>query len=188
MSVRSECRLRQRARSRETPSGNRPRVGPPRSPASSSGAPRSRIVACVPCSRTSGSIRLSYAARMSGHTRGSAHRGRASGLVRALRSQIHGHRLRCSQLPRYRSYAASYKLAVSAAIFDPDLITIKLKATSNVPAATRFGLNETSGIGRLIVAYLTRFQMTVAVPPADANGTVYFNSSPAMAKERFCSA
>ena len=39
-----ECRLRQRARSCETPSNSRPRVGPPRSPSSPSAAPRSRIV------------------------------------------------------------------------------------------------------------------------------------------------
>ena len=45
--------LGQRARSCETPSSNRPRVGPPRSPASSSGAPRSRTVGDVRCSRTS---------------------------------------------------------------------------------------------------------------------------------------
>jgi hypothetical protein len=54
--------LGQRARSRETPSGSRPRVGPPRSPSSSSDAPRSRTVAYVPCSRISGSTRLLYAA------------------------------------------------------------------------------------------------------------------------------
>ncbi len=54
--------LRQRARSRETPSSSRPRAGPPRSPSSSSGAPRSRIVAGVPCSKTSEPIRLSHAA------------------------------------------------------------------------------------------------------------------------------
>ena len=45
--------LRQRARSWGTLSSNRPIVGPPRSPASSSGAPRSKIVVGVPCSRTS---------------------------------------------------------------------------------------------------------------------------------------
>ena len=54
--------LRQRARSCETPSSNRPRVGPRRSPSSSSDAPRSRTAADVPCSRTSGSSRLSYGA------------------------------------------------------------------------------------------------------------------------------
>jgi hypothetical protein len=50
--------FRQRARSCETPSGSRPRVGPPRSPASSSGAPQSRTVACGPWSRTSEPIHL----------------------------------------------------------------------------------------------------------------------------------
>jgi hypothetical protein len=54
--------LRQRARSCETPLGNRPRVGPPRSPASSSGAPRSRTVGDVRCSKTSEPTHLSYAA------------------------------------------------------------------------------------------------------------------------------
>ena|SRR5947209_4858437 len=78
MSVRSECPLRQRARSSETPSSNRPRVGRHRSPSSSSDAPRSRTVVCVPCSRISGSIRLWFAARKSGHTRGSTLRRSAS--------------------------------------------------------------------------------------------------------------
>ena len=53
--------LGQRARSRETLSSNRPRVGPLRSPASSSGVPRSRIVACARYSRTSEPIRPSHA-------------------------------------------------------------------------------------------------------------------------------
>jgi hypothetical protein len=75
--------LRQRARSCETPLGNRPRVGPPRSPSSSSDALRSRTVACAPCSRTSESSRLLYAARMSGHTTGKTHPLRAHGPVRA---------------------------------------------------------------------------------------------------------
>ena len=52
--------LRQRARSCGTPLGSRPRAGPPRSPSSSSAAPRSRIVAGVPCSRTSEPIHLSH--------------------------------------------------------------------------------------------------------------------------------
>jgi hypothetical protein len=58
----TEMPLGQRARSREMPSGDRPRVGPPRSPSSSSDAPRSRTVADVPCSRTSEPIHPSYAA------------------------------------------------------------------------------------------------------------------------------
>src|SRR5215831_6702540 len=58
----TETPLRQRARSCETPSGNRPRVGPRRSPASSSDGPRSKIVAYVPYSRTSEPIRLLSAA------------------------------------------------------------------------------------------------------------------------------
>jgi len=49
-------RLRQRARSYETPLSSRPTGGPPRSPASSSGAPRSRTAVRVPCSRTSASL------------------------------------------------------------------------------------------------------------------------------------
>ena len=61
VSLSTETPLRQRARSCETPSGNRPRVGPPRSPASSSDAPRSKTVAGGPCSRTSEPIRLSSA-------------------------------------------------------------------------------------------------------------------------------
>ena len=35
--------------------------------------------------------------------------------------------------------------------------------------------------------YLARFQITVAVPPADAIGVVYFSSSPVITKGRFCS-
>jgi hypothetical protein len=58
----TEMPLGQRARSCETPSSNRPRVGPPRSPASSSGAPRSKTVAGAPCSRTSEPIHLRCAA------------------------------------------------------------------------------------------------------------------------------
>jgi len=54
--------LRQRARSRETPSGNRPTAGPPRSPALSSAALRSRTVAYARCSRTSEPIHLWNAA------------------------------------------------------------------------------------------------------------------------------
>src|SRR5277367_1904974 len=54
--------LRQRARSRETPSSNRPRVvGPRRSPSSSSDVLRSRTVVYAPCSRTSEPIHLSHA-------------------------------------------------------------------------------------------------------------------------------
>ena len=60
VSLTTETPLRQRARSREMPSSNRPRVGPPRSPASSSDVPRSRTVACVPCSRTAEPIHLSH--------------------------------------------------------------------------------------------------------------------------------
>ena len=52
---------RQRARSCVTPSGNRPRVGPPRLPESSSGARRSKTVAGVPYSRTSEPIHRSSA-------------------------------------------------------------------------------------------------------------------------------
>jgi hypothetical protein len=77
--------LGQRARSRETPSNSRPRASPPRSPSSSSDARRSRTVACVPCSKTSASIRLLYATRTSGHTTHSKLPRRASGPVRAQR-------------------------------------------------------------------------------------------------------
>jgi hypothetical protein len=35
--------------------------------------------------------------------------------------------------------------------------------------------------------YLARVKMTVATPPADACGSVNFNSSPLITKERFCS-
>ena len=35
--------------------------------------------------------------------------------------------------------------------------------------------------------YLARFQMSVAVPPADAGADKYFSSSPEMTKGRFCS-
>jgi hypothetical protein len=71
------------ARMRETPLSSRPTGGPPRSPASSSDGPRSRTAACVPCSRTSESIRLLYAARMSGHAIGRTPPLRAHGPVRA---------------------------------------------------------------------------------------------------------
>ena len=54
--------LRQRARSYGTPLSSRPTVGPPRLPASSNGALRSRTVACVPCNGTSEPIRLLNAA------------------------------------------------------------------------------------------------------------------------------
>jgi len=54
--------LRQRARSYGTPLGSQPIGGPPRSPASSSAAPRSRTGVCVPCNRTSEPIRLLNAA------------------------------------------------------------------------------------------------------------------------------
>lgn len=72
--ISSRNALRQRARSSETPSSSRPRVGPPQSPASSSAVPRSRTVACVSCSKTSEPIRLSYRRENRPH-----HRQRASG-------------------------------------------------------------------------------------------------------------
>ncbi len=43
------------------------------------------------------------------------------------------------------------------------------------------------GASRLGFIYLARFQVTVPVPPADTVWTVYFSSSPAMTKGRFCS-
>ena len=38
------------------------------------------------------------------------------------------------------------------------------------------------------MAYLARLQTTSAVPPAEAVGTIYFISSPAIVSDRFCSA
>ena len=94
--------LTQRARSRETPLSNRSRVGPPRSPSSSSDAPRSRNVACVPCSRTSEPIRLSSAVGKSGHTTGSkCSRRRTAVSVRKSRPQTRCHRSWSLILPNY---------------------------------------------------------------------------------------
>ena len=59
VSLAPECPFRERARSCETPSSNRPIVSPRRSPSSSSGGLRSRTPGGVRCNRTSEPIHLS---------------------------------------------------------------------------------------------------------------------------------
>ena len=82
-----------------------PRLPPRRSLASSTDAPRSKIPAGVPWSRTSEPIRLSHAAQMLGHTIGSEYSRRLGARsVRRSRSRTCWHDLRRLEFPSYWSW------------------------------------------------------------------------------------